>query len=63
MKTYVGSVQLPKSGVLVCLKTGTAITEEEKEALDEYFLALHPAVAPGGMDPDTGRAPEDDWDK
>ena len=38
------SVLLPRSRALVCLRPGAVLTDEETVALDEYFLALRPAM-------------------
>lgn len=34
------SIWLPKSGVMVCLKPGEDLTDEELEALEEFFLLI-----------------------
>lgn len=37
------AIWLPKSGVLVCLKPGEDITDNEIEALEEFFLMVKEA--------------------
>lgn len=34
------AIYLPRSGVLVCLKPGEDLTDEEVEALEEFFLLI-----------------------
>ena len=34
------AIYLPRSGVLVCLKPGEDLTDDEVEALEEFFLLI-----------------------
>jgi hypothetical protein len=44
MVTRGQSLWLPKAQVLVCLKPGNDLSEEEVEALEEFFLLLQERV-------------------
>jgi hypothetical protein len=58
--------RLPKSGATVCLKPGETLTDDERDALDGYFLAMRAALVtvPGRRTPmaDLAHAAENDTD-